>query len=225
MSKLKSIGKQVVLAEQTYNMLKEAIISGEFPPGKWLSEDQITDTLGVSRTPVREAFTRLHSEGLIDLFPRKGAHVIELSKKDIDHLFEARIAIETSFFNKAAKNFSKDELHRYKTLFKNAETEVIKASHDIELKWSEYLKIDRYFHAQLVKACNNPVWHELYVNIRNRMQGLFYRMEHMPEQVSFVSKQHEAILDAMINEQFGQAKKHLREHILHARDAQKRTAP
>jgi DNA-binding GntR family transcriptional regulator len=225
MSKLKSIGKQVVLAEQTYNMLKEAITAGEFPPGKWLSEDQITDTLGVSRTPVREAFTRLHSEGLIDLFPRKGAHVIELSKKDIDHLFEARIALETSFFNKVAKNFSKDEIHRYKTLFKNAETEVIQVSNDIELKWAEYLKVDRSFHDQLVKACNNPFWYELYVNIRNRMQVLFYRMKHMPERVSIVSEQHEAILDAMINEQFGQAKKLLREHILHARDAQKRTAP
>ena len=110
------------------------------------------------------------------------------------------------------------------TLFKNAEKEVLKASDDTELKWTEYLKVDRSFHEQLVKACNNPFWDELYINIRNRMQVLFFRMKHMPEQISFVSEQHEAILDAMINEQFGQAKKHLRAHILHARDAQKRAA-
>lgn len=225
MSKLKSIGTQVVLAEQTYNMLKEAIISGEFPPGAWLSEDQITDTLGVSRTPVREAFKHLHSEGLIDLVPRKGAHVIELSQKDIDHLFEARIALETSFFVKAAKNINKDEVHRYKTLFRKAETEVIQGSNDIETKWAEYLKVDRSFHDLLVESHNNPFWYELYVNIRNRMQILFFRMEHMPEQVSFFSEQHDAILDAMINEQFTQAKKHLREHILYVRDVQKRTVP
>ena len=45
------IGKPVVLGEQAYNMLKKAIIAGEFQPGEWLSEDQLTDTLGVSRTP------------------------------------------------------------------------------------------------------------------------------------------------------------------------------
>lgn len=226
MSKLKRIGNQVVLGEQTYNMLKEAIIAGEFPPGEWLSEDQITDTLGVSRTPVREAFKQLHSEGLIDLFPRKGAHIIELSKKDIDHLFEARIELETSFFTRAAKNFSKDEIHRYKILFKDAERKVTEAINDIELigpKWTEYLKVDQSFHNQLVKACKNPFWYQLYVNIRNRMQVLFYKMEHMPEQAQSFSEQHEAILDAMIDERFRQAKKKLKEHILYVRDVQKRT--
>ena len=185
MSKLKRIGNQVVLGEQTYNMLKEAIIAGEFLPGEWLSEDQLTDTLGVSRTPVREAFKQLHSEGLIELFPRKGAHIIDLSEKDIDHLFEARGALETSFFTNAAKNISKDKIHHYKTLFKDAETNVTEAINDIELvglRWADYLTVDRSFHDQLVKACKNPFWYKLYVNIRNRMQVLFYKMEHMPEQ-------------------------------------------
>ncbi len=226
MSKLKRIGNQVVLGEQTYNMLKEAIIAGEFPPGEWLSEDQITDTLGVSRTPVREAFKQLHNEGLIELFPRKGAHIIELSKKDIEHLFEARVALETSFFTKAAKNISKDEINHYKILFKDAGKNVTEAINDIELvglKWAEYLKVDRSFHNHLVKACQNPFWYKLYVNIRNRMQVLFYKMEYMPEQAQFFSAQHEAILDAMIDEQFRKAKKNLKEHILYVRDVHKRT--
>ena len=225
MSKLKRIGNQMVLGEQTYNMLKEAIISGEFPPGEWLSEDQMTDSLGVSRTPVREAFKQLHSEGLIELFPRKGAHVIELSKKDIDHLFEARVALETYYFTKAAKNIGKDEIHHYKILFRDAEKNVTEAINDIErieLKWAEYLKVDRSFHNQLVKACQNPFWYQLYVNIRNRMQVLFYKMEHMPEQAQFFSAQHEAILDAMIDGQYRKAKKNLKEHILYVRDVHKR---
>ena len=226
MSKLKRIGKQVVLGEQTYNMLKEAIISGEFPPGEWISEDQITDTLGVSRTPVREAFKQLRSEGLIDLYPRKGAHVIEMSQKDIDHLFEARIALETSFFTRAAKNFSKNEIHHYKILFKDTEKIVTEARNDPELigpEWTEYLKVDRSFHNQLVKACENPFWYDLYANIRNRMQVLFYKMEHMPEQAPLFTAQHEAILDALLDGRFGQANKNLKEHILYVRDVHKRT--
>ena len=215
-----------VLGEQTYNMLKEAIIDGEFLPGEWLSEDQITESLGVSRTPVREAFKQLHSEGLIELFPRKGAHIIDLSEKDIDHLFEARIALETSFFTKAAKNISHDKIHHYKSLFKIAETNVMEAINDIKMvkpKWTDYLNVDRSFHNLLVDACENPFWYNLYVNIRNRMQVLFYKMEHMPEQAQLFTAQHEAILDALLDERFKQAKKNLKEHILYVRDVHKRT--
>lgn len=226
MSKLKRIGKQVVLSEQTYNMLKEAIIAGEFPPGEWLSEDQITESLGVSRTPVREAFKQLHSEGLIELFPRKGAHIIDLSEKDIDHLFEARITLETSFFIQGAKNISKDTIHHYKILFKEAESSVTESINDIEsvgLKWTKYLTVDRSFHDQLVKAYENPFWYNLYVNIRNKMQILFYKMGHMPEQAKVFTAQHEAILDAMSGKKFRQAKKNLKEHIQYVRDVHKRT--
>jgi DNA-binding GntR family transcriptional regulator len=224
MSKLKRIGKPVVLGEQTYNMLKEAIIGGEFQPGEWLSEDQLTDTLGVSRTPVREAFKQLHSEGLIELFPRKGAHIIDLSENEIDHLFEARVTLETTFFLRAAKNIKKDEIHHFKTLFKEAETKVTEAIDDAQLigqRWKEYLTVDRSFHNRLVKTCMNPFWYKLYVNTRNKMQLLFYKMEHMPELAKSFSAQHEAILDAMIDNQLNQAKKKLKEHILHVRDIHK----
>jgi len=225
MSKLKRIGKPVVLGEQAYNMLKRAIIAGEFQPGEWLSEDQLTDTLGVSRTPVREAFKQLHSEGLIELFPRKGAHIIDLSENDIDHLFEARVALETTFFLQAAKNIKKDEIHHFKTLFKDAETKVTEAIDDAQLigqRWKEYLAVDRSFHNRLVKTGMNPFWYKLYVNIRNKMQVLFYKMEHMPELVKSFSEQHEAILDAMIDNRLNQAKKKLKAHILYVRDIHKR---
>lgn len=228
MSKLKRIGKTVVLGEQTYSMLKEAIIAGEFPPGEWLSEDQITETLGVSRTPVREAFKQLHSEGLIELFPRKGAHVIDLSEKDIDHLFEARIALETFYFTRAAKNVDKNRLLNYKVLFEDAQTSITAAINDAELaeqKWKQYLTVDRDFHDLLVKAVENPFWYNLYVNIRNKMQILFYKMGHMPEQAGLFTQQHDAVLEAMINEKFGQAKKYMKEHILYVRDVHIRAMP
>jgi len=228
MPKLKRIGNQVVLGEQTYKTLKEAIITGEFSPGSWLSEDQLTQALGVSRTPVREAFKQLQTEGLIEIFPRKGAYIIELSEKDIEYLFEARFALETTFFIRAAKNIDRARIHQYLNLFEDAKAQVIEAENDfsrMKRKWADYLKIDRSFHDELVKASENPYWLKLYLNIRDRMQLLFFKMGHMPEQAQVFSKQHEVILESMLKDQFPKAKKHLKEHILYVRDVHKGLNP
>jgi DNA-binding GntR family transcriptional regulator len=228
MPKLKRIGNQIVLGEQTYKTLKEAIITGAFQPGSWLSEDQLTQELGVSRTPVREAFKQLQTEGLIEIFPRKGAYIIELSEKDIDYLFEARFALETTFFFRAAKNIEPAKIHRYLNLFEDAKAQVVAVEHDVsrmKRKWADYLKIDRSFHDELVKASGNPYWLKLYLNIRDRMQLLFFKMGHMPEQAQVLSIQHATILEAMLKNQISEAEKHLKAHILYVRDVHKGLNP
>ena len=110
-------------------------------------------------------------------------------------------------------------------LFKDAEAKVTEAIDDTQLvdqRWKEYLAVDRSFHNRLVKTGMNPFWYKLYVNIRNKMQLLFHKMEHMPELAKSFSAQHESILDAMIDNQLYQAKKNLKAHILYVRDIHKR---
>ena len=71
------------LREVIFNTLKEAIISGELKPGERLMEVKLAEKMGVSRTPVREAIRKLELDGLVEMLPRKGAHVAELSVKNI----------------------------------------------------------------------------------------------------------------------------------------------
>lgn len=96
------------LVEQVYRSLKDAIITGRIAPGAWLYETALTQALGVSRTPLREAFNRLKGDGLIAVIPHRGAFVVELDDRDIDNLLEAREVIETAFFERAAQVLTAD---------------------------------------------------------------------------------------------------------------------
>src|SRR5690606_32920552 len=75
------------LHTEAANRLRSMILSGELPPGARLREVQLCDQLGVSRTPVREAFRTLAAEGLVDLLPNKSVVVSELHAPDLEHLF------------------------------------------------------------------------------------------------------------------------------------------
>lgn len=221
MAKLKRIGIPKKLGEQTYEVVKEAIMSGKFPQGNWLSEDELTEALGVSRTPVREAFKQLQAEGLIEIFPRKGAYIVPLTDRDIINLFEVREVLETAFFMRSGKNIRNDKLLRFQEKFMEAEQEIHRVSKNPELleaKWREYLKVDRAFHDELVRAAENPYWLKLYFNIRDRMQVFGFRMGHMPEQIWSLSKQHNAILEALLAKKYAEGQKRLNEHLLYVRE-------
>jgi DNA-binding GntR family transcriptional regulator len=77
-----------------YRALREGIASGAYRPNEALRAAAIADELGISRTPVREAFMRLASEGLVDYSPRHGARVVDLRAEELQELFELRSAIE-----------------------------------------------------------------------------------------------------------------------------------
>ena len=82
------------LAHKVYEHLRDSIIEGELPPGTRLLERELSDRLGVSRIPIREALPQLEAEGLITTLPRRGAIVTQLTLRDIDELFNVRTSLE-----------------------------------------------------------------------------------------------------------------------------------
>src|ERR1700761_5599130 len=90
-----SAGQRPVSATTTaYRFAKERLLDGRFPAGQLLSENEIARELGISRTPVREAFLLLEAEGLLELYPRRGALVTPISPTESDDLLEARLLTE-----------------------------------------------------------------------------------------------------------------------------------
>ena len=73
-----------------YNTIKEKIITCEYAPGSLLNEESLTDMLKISRTPIRDALGRLEQEGLIEILPKKGIMVTNLSMPDINMIVEIR---------------------------------------------------------------------------------------------------------------------------------------
>ena len=82
------------LKSQAYNNIKEKIISCEYSPGMLLNEEILCETFNVSRTPIRDALSRLEQEGLITIWPKKGIIVSSLSISEVNNLFELRLLLE-----------------------------------------------------------------------------------------------------------------------------------
>lgn len=78
------------LVNQAYQELKRIILEHQVPLGGKLNEGELAVALGISRTPVREAINRLQKEGLVEIYPQKGAFVVQLTEKDILELFLIR---------------------------------------------------------------------------------------------------------------------------------------
>ncbi|OJU85836.1 MAG: hypothetical protein BGO11_17630 [Solirubrobacterales bacterium 70-9] len=81
-------------ADRAYVHTKERILDGEYAQGRLLGEGEVSDAVGVSRTPVREAFLRLEAEGLLQLYPKRGALVVPISAADVEDVMETRQLIE-----------------------------------------------------------------------------------------------------------------------------------
>jgi len=98
--------------DRAYNVLKSRIVSLELPPGAILREDELTETLGLGRTPIREALQRLARDDLVIILPRRGMYVAEIGVTDLKQIFEARIPLETWSARLAAERINAAQLER-----------------------------------------------------------------------------------------------------------------
>lgn len=91
---LQALQARKSLGEHVFESLRQAIVRGKIFAGEWLVESHIAETLGISRTPVREAFHKLEREGLIERQPRGGFTVLGLNRQDIEETFGIRSVLE-----------------------------------------------------------------------------------------------------------------------------------
>ena len=88
--------------DQAYQTVRDGIISGRYPPASRITEQEIAEAAGVSRTPVREALRRLHGEGLVEFQANHGAVVTDWSDTDANEVFELRAMLESHGAARAA---------------------------------------------------------------------------------------------------------------------------
>jgi DNA-binding GntR family transcriptional regulator len=79
---------------QTYRWLSDRIASGDIEPGSRLKESELAESLGVSRTPVREALRRLAADGLVEMHPNRGAQLVSYTPQEIADMFSVRVTLE-----------------------------------------------------------------------------------------------------------------------------------
>lgn len=111
MDNLQKVKRQPI-ANQVYEAVREAIFRGEMTPGSHLSEVYLSDQLGVSRAPIREALLQLEAEGIVELVPNKGAFVKGLSYKEIEEIYTARSLLEGYAAASAADHATPDDINK-----------------------------------------------------------------------------------------------------------------
>lgn len=139
----------VTTSVQVANILREAILKGELLPGTKLREVEISDSLSVSRTPIREAFRILESDGLLEVSPNKGVKVISLNETEICEIYEFRELIEIFAINKACEKISEKDL-KYLDRIVNDMEECMRKD-----DYQEYLRCSTEFHLIYIKLCGN----------------------------------------------------------------------
>jgi len=141
-------GELKPLRERIAQSIRDAIITGKLKPAERLLEPEVAGNLGISRTPLREAFLQLEKEGFLKVLPRKGAVVTELSLKDAEETYLIKSTLEVLAGKLAAKNISASVLTQLKYL--NNKMRRIAGSEKKDYK--QFLELNAQFHKLVYQA-------------------------------------------------------------------------
>lgn len=141
------------LTEKTYNTLKRAILDLDLKPGQLLTEEELSEQLGVSRTPLRSALSKLDYENLITVIPGRGTYVTELSSKHMEDIFDVREVVDMLSVKLAAERKTDENIKEMNDLIK--EQELLLEEGDFDVK--QFIKLDIDFHCVIAKAANNEI--------------------------------------------------------------------
>ncbi|MER7337304.1 GntR family transcriptional regulator [Streptomyces sp. NPDC000075] len=178
-------------AERVYRHVKQSVLDRRYEGGVLLTEGELALAVGVSRTPVREALLRLETEGLLKLYPKKGALVLPVSAQEIADVVETRLLVE-EFTVRRAVPAPPALLERLAELLE----ELRRCADRGDL--AAMMAADRCFHAEIVRHAGNQILSRLYDQLRDRQLRMGVALLHAhPDRVERTLAEHAEILDAL----------------------------
>jgi len=181
-------------SERAYDYVKARLLDGRFAGGTLLSENEIAQRLNVSRTPVRQAFVQLEAEGLLELYPRRGALVVPISPSEAEDVFEARLLIEQHAARRAAAHGAGALASLAAALRDHIADQEDGLGEDSSaaFAWS-----DRAFHRAIVEAGGNRLLTRQYDALRDRHQRIAaVTIARDPSRISSFVAEHSEIAEA-----------------------------
>lgn len=202
-----------VLYQQVADRLREMIQQGRLQCGEWIDEVELTQELGISRTPLREALKVLVTEGLVRLEPRRGCFVNELSIKDLDDIFPLMAMLEGRCAYEAARKITPEDIVTLEPL------------HHALKQHAQAGDIDRYYetNAQIheaVQALADNRWlADLVSNLRKLLSLSRFKSLVLPGRITESCAEHLAIFAALKARDSEAAEAVTRRHLMHQLDA------
>ncbi len=150
---LSPVDRRGAIGLQTYEKIRDAILDLTLPPGSALSEKELALELGISRTPVREAFLRLAREGLVEIYAQSGTFVSKIDPAAVEEGRFVREAVECAAVERAALRARPEDIVRLERVLEDQRAEQADAS------WSAFFELDERFHQVLIEIGGYPlVW-------------------------------------------------------------------
>lgn len=197
--------KKETLKLKAYNFIKEKIISCEYAPNTLLSEESLRNEINASRTPIRDALSRLEQEGLIIIMPKKGIMVSGLSISEIHKIFEVRMLFEPFALQNYGYKIHQDKLKQYYDFFSDPKNILDK---------DRFYHVDDELHYLIIKAMNNRYIEQTYDSILN--QNLRFRVltgKETDQRLKDTSQEHLKILDLCLQQNWESAAKAMYDHL------------
>ena len=204
--------KKEPLKQKAYHIIKDKIISCEYPPNYLLNEEKLREEIQASRTPIRDALSRLEQEKLVRILPKKGIMVASLSIREINAIYETRMLIETYVVEHYANKVPREHLERYRDTFRRMIDEVGDGE--------RYYDIDNQLHQEFINASENDYFAMAYErifcqNCRLRiLSGV--RSEN---RIRETQEEHLEIVECCLEKEWVKAREAMKTHLIKSKKA------
>lgn len=202
--------KKESLKLQAYNTIKDKIIRCEYAPNELISEEALREELGVSRTPIRDALSRLEQEGLLKILPKKGIMVSGLSLSEINSIFEIRMLFEPYVLSVYGYRLDDDKMLEFYN----------KCTQGGVLEEEQFYQMDNEFHSFLIHASANRYIQHTYELIQN--QNRRFRImtgEQGDDRLARSNREHLAIIEACLRKDWSAASTAMEEHLRQSKNS------
>ncbi|GFO65739.1 GntR family transcriptional regulator [Geomonas paludis] len=186
----KNVEKHLTLRERILETIRDAIMSGALKPGEKVAEPELAARFGISRTPIREAFRQLESEGYLSVIPRKGALVASFSAKDVEEFYAIKSILEGYAARKACSLLSTREINKLEAI--NEKLREIAAEGDVR----HFFKVHNSFHDLFIKGAGNEKLHDMIAQLLKKFQRLRLASLMKPGRMQLSVEEHEKIIEA-----------------------------
>jgi DNA-binding GntR family transcriptional regulator len=204
--------KKRLLREHVYVGIKNAIIGGEFEPGKRLIEEKLAEDMKTSRTPVREAIQKLEKEGLIYRLPRGGFAVKGVTEEEVDEVFGLRGILEGYAGFLATERMDEEEISALEEII-TREEECLQ-----DMNPDEFIRLDSEFHDALYKAAKNTRLYNLLHDLRDYMYRYRVIIQRYQRKAHLAVQDHKEMIASIRNKNARQVEKLVRKHMTRGKD-------
>lgn len=195
------------LREQVVDVLRDAIVQGEFKPGQPLVETELANQLGVSRAPIREALQTLNSEGLLETVPYRGTTVRRLSRSDIEELYSLRSVLEVFAVRRIIAHKRPEDVAVLRIHFQD----MLKTADEGNLK--KINDIDRSFHTTLIELSGHSMLISIWGGVALRVRQVMALLNEMNADMKQIAYNHLPLIEAIDAGDEGKATELIARHV------------